>query len=127
MQDSPRANPEDTREALLRALRGHDSHAQLPVVSRTRRAIRVANETRRENGERGRRNFGISLFAGSALFVLLAPALWYGLDDLISGEHFTDLPTQLALVSTLLMMSIVAALIVLWRSRAGHDGFPRDP
>jgi hypothetical protein len=127
MQDSTRSNPEDTRKALLRAIRGHDIHAQLPVVTKTRRAIRVANETRREKGERGRRNFGISLFAGGALFVLIAPALWDGLDDLIGGEHFTDLPTQVALVSTLLMMSIVAALIVLWRSRAGHDGFPRDP
>jgi len=111
---------------LLRALSGRDTNAQLPVVARTRRAIRVADETRREQGERGRRTLGISLFAGGALFVLLAPVLWDSMDDLIAGEHFSDMPTQVALISTLLMMSVVAALVVLWRSRSGHDGFRQD-
>jgi hypothetical protein len=128
MQDPARSNSnnDQAREALLRAVGGHDVSAQLPIVARTRRAIRVANETRREDGKRGRRTFGISLFAFGALFVLLAPVLWASLDDLIGGEHFTDLPTQVALVSTLLMMSIVAALVILWRSRSGHDGFRQD-
>jgi len=58
--------------------------------------------------------------------VLLAPVLWDSVDDLIGGEHFTDLPTQVALVSTFLMMSIVAALVILWRSRSSQDGFRQD-
>ena len=111
---------------LLRAVTGHDTGAPLPVVARTRRAIRVADESRREQGERDRRTFGISLFAGGALFVLLAPVLWDSVDDLINGEHFGDLPTQVALLSSLLMMSIVAALAVLWRSRSGQDEFRQD-
>jgi hypothetical protein len=111
---------------LLRAVTGHDAGAQLPVVARTRRAIRVADESRREQGERDRRTFGISLFAVGALFVLLAPVLWDSVDDLISGEHFSDLPTQVALISTLLMMSVVAALAVFWRGRSGRDGFRQD-
>jgi cytochrome bd-type quinol oxidase subunit 2 len=126
MQEPARTNNDQTREALLRAVSGHDVSAQLPIVARTRRAIRVANETRRENGKRGRRTFGISLFAFGALFVLLAPVLWVSLDDLIGGEHFTDLPTQVALVSTLLMLSVVAALLIVWRSRSGRDGFQQD-
>jgi hypothetical protein len=126
MQEPTGTNNDQTHEALLRALSGHDVSAQLPVVARTRRAIRVANETRREDGERGRRTFGISLFAFGALFVLLAPVLWASVDDLVSGEHFTDLPTQAALVSTFLMMSIVAALVILLRSRSSQDGFRQD-
>jgi hypothetical protein len=47
-------------------------------------------------------------------------------DDLFGGEHFSDLPTQVALILTLLMMSVVAALVVLWRSRSGHDEFRQD-
>ena len=124
------SSPDDTRRGLsqdlLRAVTGHDAGAQSPVVARTRRAIRVADESRREQGERDRRTFGISLFAGAALFVLLAPALWDSIDDLISGEHFSDLPTQVALISTLLMMSVVAALAVFWRSRSGRDAFRQD-
>ena len=111
---------------LLRAVTGHDAGAPLPVVARTRRAIRVADESRREQGERDRRTFGISLFAGGALLVLLAPVMWDSVDDLINGEHFGDLPTQVALLSSLLMMSIVAALVVLWRSRSGQDEFRQD-
>jgi hypothetical protein len=111
---------------LLGAVTGYDTGAPLPVVARTRRAIRVADESRREQGERDRRTFGISLFAGGALFVLLAPVLWDSVDDLINGEHFGDLPTQVALLSSLLMMSIVAALAVLWRSRSGQDEFRQD-
>ena len=111
---------------LLRAVTGHDSSSQLPVVARTRRAIRIADESRRERGARDRRTFGISLFAGGAVFVLLAPALWNSVEDLINGEHFGDLPTQVALFSSLLMMSIVAALVVLWRKRSGQDEFRQD-
>jgi hypothetical protein len=116
----------DSRQDLLRAVAGRDAGAQLPMVARTRQAIRVADESRREQGERERRTFGISLFAGGALFVLLAPVLWDSMDDLIAGEHFSDLPTQVALISTLLMMSVVAALVALWRSRSGHEGFRQD-
>lgn len=126
IQDPFRPRQDDTREALLRAVSGRDVSSQLPVVARTRRAIRVANETRHEDGKRGRRNFGISLFAGGALFVLIAPVLWDSLDDLIGGEHFADLPTQVALVSTLLLLSVVAALIVFWRGPSGQDGFRQD-
>jgi hypothetical protein len=130
-QSSPfSGSPDETRRGLsqdlLRAVTGHDAGAQLPVVARTRRAIRVADESRREQGERDRRTFGISLFTGGALFVLLAPVLWDSMDDLIGGEHFTDLPTQVALISSLLMISVVAALAVFWRSRSGRDSFPQD-
>jgi hypothetical protein len=123
------STPAETRRGLpqdlLRAVTGHDAGAQLPVVARTRRAIRVADESRREQGERDRRTFGISLFAGGALFVILAPVLWDSVDDLIGGEHFSDLPTQVALISSLLMISVVAALTVFWR-RSGRDGFRQD-
>jgi hypothetical protein len=130
MQDRFSASRDATRndlsKDLLRAVSGRDVNAQLPVVARTRRAIRVADENRREQGERERRTLGISLFTGGALLVLLAPVLWDSVDDLFGGEHFSDLPTQVALISTLLMMSVAAALIVLWRSRSGHDEFRQD-
>jgi hypothetical protein len=114
---------DESSEALLRAIAGHDANAQLPIVARTRRAIRIADQTRREQGKLSRRNVGIALFTLGALLVLVAPTLWNSLDDLAGGEHFGDLPLQLALISTLLMMSVVAALVVLWRGHSGHDGY----
>jgi protein-S-isoprenylcysteine O-methyltransferase Ste14 len=127
MQDPGHMNDKETREALLRAVAGRDISAQLPVVARTRRAIRVANETRREQGERGRHNIGVTLFVLGAIFVVLAPAMWGSLDDFFGGEHFGDLPTQITLLSTFLMLAIVGALVVVWRNRAANqDEYRQD-
>jgi protein-S-isoprenylcysteine O-methyltransferase Ste14 len=125
MQD-PRPHKDETREALLRAVCGRDANAQLPVVARTRRAIRIANDTRREQGERERNHIGITIFVLGAIFVVLAPAMWGSLDDLFGGEHFGDLPTQVTLLSTFLMLAVVGALVVVWRNRASQDEFRQD-
>jgi hypothetical protein len=73
---------------VLRTLAGLNVQAERPIVNRTRRAIRVADETRRIQGKRGRRQAGIALFALGGILVLLAPALWISLDDLLGGEHW---------------------------------------
>jgi hypothetical protein len=126
MQEPHRSNNEENREALLRAIAGRDANAQLPIVARTRRAIRIANQTRREQGERERHHVGITLSVFGAIFVVLAPAMWGSLDDLFGGEHFGDLPTQVTLLSTFLMLAVVAALAVVWRSRANRDEYRQD-
>jgi len=125
MQD-PRAHKDETREALLRAVSGRDANAQLPLVARTRRAIRVANDTRREQGERGRHHIGITLFVFGAIFLVLAPAMWGSLEDLLGGEHFGDLPAQVTLLSTFLMLAVVGALGVIWRNRDKQDEYRQD-
>jgi hypothetical protein len=125
MQD-PRAHKDEAREALLRAVSGRDANAQLPLVARTRRAIRVANDTRREQGERGRHHIGITLFVLGAIFLVLAPAIWGSLDDLLGGEHFGDLPAQVTLLSTFLMLAVVGALGVIWRNRHKQDEYRQD-
>lgn len=118
-QETPQGIP----DALLRAVAGHDANAQLPVVARTRRAIRVANEARLEQGERGRRHIGITLFVFGAIFVLLAPVIWGAVEDMAGGEHFADLPAQVMLLSTFLMLAVVGALAVAWRGRRGQDEY----
>jgi cytochrome bd-type quinol oxidase subunit 2 len=126
MQDPARAHKDETREALLRAVSGRDANAQLPLVARTRRAVRVANDTRREQGERGRHHIGITLFVFAAIFLVLAPAIWGSLEGFVVGEHFADLPIQVTLLSTFLTLAIVGALAAVWRSRAGQDGYRQD-
>ncbi len=111
---------------LLRAMAGHNANAQLPMVNRTRRAVRIADQSRREQGERGRRHIGITLFAFGAIFVILAPAMWGSIDDLIGGEHFSDLPTQVTLLATFLMLAVMGALGAMWRSHNDQDGYRQD-
>lgn len=118
-----RQEGQETRDSLLRAVAGHDANAQLPVVARTRRAIRVANESRLVQGERGRRQIGITLFVFGAIVVLLAPVIWGAVEDLVGGEHFGDLPAQVMLLSTFLMLAVGGALAVAWLGRRGQDEY----
>ena len=127
MPDRPHTSNKEEPEALLRAVAGRDANAQLPMVTRTRRAIRIANESRREEGERGRHHIGITLFVFGAIFLVLAPAMWGSLDDLFGGEHFGDLPTQVMLLCTFLMLAVVGALAVaLWRNQANQQDYRQD-
>ena len=123
----PHNRKDEVPEALLRAVAGRDANAQLPMVTRTRRAIRIANESRREEGERGRHHIGVTLFVFGAIFLVLAPAMWGSLDDLFGGEHFGDLPTQVMLLCTFLMLAVVGALAVaLWRNQANQQDYRQD-
>jgi hypothetical protein len=127
MTDRPHTPNKEEPEALLRAVTGRDANAQLPMVTRTRRAIRIANESRREEGERGRHHIGVTLFVFGAIFLVLAPAMWGSLDDLFGGEHFGDLPTQVMLLCTFLMLAVVGALAVaLWRNQANQQDYRQD-
>ena len=127
MPDSHHTRKDEVPEALLRAVAGRDANAQLPMVTRTRRAIRIANESRREEGERGRHHIGVTLFVFGAIFLVLAPAMWGSMDDLFGGEHFGDLPTQVMLLCTFLMLAVVGALAVaLWRNQANQQDYRQD-
>lgn len=127
MPDRPHTPKDEGHEALLRAVAGRDANAQLPMVARTRRAIRIANESRREEGARGRHHIGVTLFVFGAIFLVLAPAMWGSMDDLFGGEHFGDLPTQVMLLCTFLMLAVVGALAVaLWRNQANQQDYRQD-
>ena len=127
MPDRPHTPKDEGHEALLRAVAGRDANAQLPMVTRTRRAIRIANESRREEGARGRHQIGVTLFVFGAIFLVLAPAMWGSMDDLFGGEHFGDLPTQIMLLCTFLMLAVVGALAVaLWRNQANQQDYRQD-
>jgi hypothetical protein len=125
-RDQSKRTAPEVRRDLLRAVAGLNGGAQQPLVTRTRRAVRVADESRRVQGERGRRQIGITLFVFGVILVLLAPAIWGGLDDLLGGEHFADLPAQVGLLSSFLLLAVVGALVAIWRSRQKQDEHRQD-
>jgi hypothetical protein len=44
----------------------------------------------------------------------------------MGGEHFADLPAQVALFSSFLLLSVIGALILVWRSREKKDEYRQD-
>ena len=98
-----------------------DTHLQ--VVQKTRRAVRDAVITTAEDRVRQRRNLGIAILAFILLLVLLAPALWNGLEDMLAGEHLFDLPALMAFSAAMLFCGILAALFAAWKGQCAieHD------
>ena len=124
---SQSGNPHPDREGLLRAVSGRDAGARHSVVERTRRAVRIADQSRREHARQGRSSMAVALFALGGILLVLAPVLWRGVDDLLGGEHLGDLPTQVALFCALLLMAVVAALFAGWRTRGVREELRQDP
>jgi hypothetical protein len=126
MADRIQDQKNESREGLIRAIAGYDANAQLPLVTRTRRAIRIDNEIRREQSERERHHIGITLLAFGAILLALAPALWGSLDGFFGGEHFGDLPAQVTLIAIFLVLAVAGALMIVLRGRNAQDGYGRD-
>jgi len=60
---------------------------------------------------------GVALLGFLCLMVLLAPAIWNGMEDVLAGEHILDLPAQVALLSLMLFPAMLAALIAFWKGK----------
>jgi len=60
---------------------------------------------------------GVALIGFLCLMVLLAPAIWNGMEDVLAGEHILDLPAQVALLSLMLFPAMLAALIAFWKGK----------
>jgi hypothetical protein len=105
---------------VARSIAWSDCDATLALAQKTRRAVRDEVISTQERRVRARRNLGFAIFGFVGLFVLLAPALWNGLEDLLAGEHLFDLPTLVACLILMLFSTMMAVLIVVWREQ-------RDP
>jgi hypothetical protein len=102
---------------VVHAIVGLNSEANLALVHRTRRVIRDTAIGLAEERSRRRRNIGFAVLAFLVLALVLAPAIWNGVEDLLGGEHFADLPTQITFLLLMLFPTMLAALIAGWK---GH-------
>lgn len=136
MNTGPRSNRTDFAKAgaqpaadpeLVQALTGLDASASLAVAQRTRRAVREAALSLREDQKRRRRNRGMALLIAVGFLTLLTPALWSGVDEIFAGEHLSDLPTMVTLTALMLFSAVVAALLASWKNhqpvRSGKRNF----
>jgi hypothetical protein len=100
-----------------------DYDASLMLAQKTRRAVRDAVISTQERRVRQLRVMGFALIGFLFLAVLLAPAIWNGLEDLLAGEHIFDLPAMVAFLILMLFPAMLAALIAVWKGKQDveHD------
>ena len=105
--------PADT----ARSIAWPDYDANLRLAQKTRRAVRDEVISSQERRGRQLRVMGVALLGFLCLMVLLAPAIWNGMEDVLAGEHILDLPAQVALLSLMLFPAMLAALIAFWKGK----------
>jgi hypothetical protein len=98
-----------------------DCEANLAVAQKTRRAVRDAVISTQEKRTRQRRNLGFAILSFVFMLVLLAPAIWNGVEDLLGEERLLDMPTQIALLIVMLLLTMLATLIAVWRGQRNLD------
>jgi hypothetical protein len=101
----------DTDRELLSALTsgGNDRAVGL----RARRAVFNASREMQAGRAIGRRNLFIALLTSGLVTLLLVPAIWSGLNEMLSGATLTDMPVMLAALGMMLFSGVGAALFLL--------------
>jgi hypothetical protein len=116
---------------VVRAASLLDSDADRLVTQKTRRAVRDAVISTQEKRARQRRNLGLAILGFVSMLVLLGPAIWTGVEELLGEEPLFDLSTQISFLIAMLFLAMLAALIAVWKGqhnvqhdRRGFETFP---
>ena len=125
-KDAPEKIPGLMRSGFLM-----DGDANRRVAQRTRRAVRDAVISTQEKRSRQRRSLGLAILSFVFMLVLLGPAVWNGVEELLGEEPLFDLPTQITFLIGILFLAMLAALIAVWtgqhnvrHDRRGIETFP---
>jgi hypothetical protein len=105
------SSPDSNRD-LLAALTGGQAGLDRAVAYKTRRVV-MASLGVMQDQKAGRKRT-LSLAVASVLLVVLAmgPFVWRVTDDIIGGEHWEDIATQVSLWICILLPAVVAAALV---------------
>jgi hypothetical protein len=102
---------------LVSALTGNQAGRERAVAHRTRRVV-MASLGVMQQQKAGRKHSRAVAVAASLLVVLgLGPFFWRVADDLIGGEHISDIGTQFSLWVCILCPALLAAALVAGWSR----------
>jgi hypothetical protein len=108
---SPSSNPDQNRD-LLSALAGNQAGRERQVAHRARRVVMTSYGVMQD--QKAGRKRSRSLALASILLVILAmgPFVWRVTDDLIGGERWEDLTTQVGCWGCFLFLALLAAALV---------------
>jgi hypothetical protein len=131
MKGNQKGGPERALADVVRSIPWLDGDANRALTQKTRRAVRDAVITTQEKRTLQRRNLGFAILGFVSMLILLGPAIWTGMEDLMEEERLFDLPTQLGFLIAMLLLAMLAALIAVWKGqrhvhhdRRGFETFP---
>jgi hypothetical protein len=131
MNGKQKGGPDRALADVVRSIPWLDGDASRALTQKTRRAVRDAVITTQEKRTLQRRNLGFAILGFVSMLILLGPAIWTGMEDLMEEERLFDLPMQLGFLIAMLLLAMLAALIAVWKGqrpvhhdRGGFETFP---
>jgi hypothetical protein len=111
------ASAEEVKRDVLSALAGKQAGRERVVAENTRRVVLASAGVMKD--QRADRKRSTSLALAGLLLVLLAlgPFVWRVADDIIGGEHWSDIATQTSLWVCVACPALLAAALVAGWSR----------
>jgi len=112
---SPPAANEAASPDLLSALTGKQAGRDRAVAENTRRVVMASLGVMQDQKAGRRRTRSLALASLVLALLALGPFVWRVAEDLIGGEHISDIATQTSLWACILYPAILAAvLVVVW-------------
>lgn len=109
----PVAQAPSSSSELVAALSGLDANRDRALTNRTRRAVQEAASDLREGRHLTRRSGAIALLTLAGFLMLLSPAIWSSVDDMLGGEFLLDLPGMIAALAFTLFAAVAAVLFLI--------------
>lgn len=97
---------------LIAASAGLQADRESAVAYRTRRVVMASLGVIQEQRAGRKRSRAVAIASLLVALLLLAPAIWRVAEDLISGEHFSDVTTQFSLWFCFLALALAGAVVV---------------
>jgi hypothetical protein len=112
------AGKADADRDLLSALSGNQAGRERAVAHRTRRVVLTSLGVMQE--QKAGRKRGRSLALASILLVVLAmgPFVWRVADDVVGGEHWSDMSAQVSIWIGIFFLALLAAALVAGWARS---------
>ena len=110
MSDRDATPAQGTDPALLAALSGTDATRERVLGQRTRRAMLAAIGDIDAERRNRRRGIMLGVLIVAALVMVLSPAIWNAVDELLGGEFLLDLPGMIAALTFTLFAAVAAVL-----------------
>ncbi len=103
---------------LIAALTGRQADRDGAIAQRTRRVVMASLGVMQQQKAGRKRSRSVAVASILIALLLLAPAIWHVAEDLIGGDHFSDVTTQFSLWFCFLCLALVGAVVVAgWARR----------